>query len=414
MQIFYGQDLIDGIVATVGDKAILMSEVNTLASQVAIQNKINIQQNPMAWKQIQREVLQNLIQQKILLLKAEEDTITVADEEVDQYLQQQLDYLVSQAGSKEKLEQIYGMNFNQIKRNLRREVKNNMTIERLRQKWISELKISRKEVEEFYKTFKDSLPQQEETVDISHILRVPTPSEEALRKAYDKAFGILKQLKEGADFAELAKKYSEDPASAARGGDLGWANRGTFVKEFEEVAFSLKKGEISGIVQSQFGYHIIQLLDRQGEKIHTRHILIQVHVTPEDEKHTIQFLDSLRKEILAGHISFEKAAEKYSDDPNVSKDRGHLGEYVLKELKIPQFKDVLDTLKIGEISRPFKTDFGYHIIRLNRRTKARKLELTKDWDKIYRIAKNYKAQREFPLWIEELKKEYPIEIKISI
>lgn len=407
------QELVDGVAAYVGDKAILLSELNMMAVQIAMQRKINPQSNPKVWNDIQMEVLDNLIKQNLLLLKAEEDTITVEAEEVDHYLNEQLDYLTNQAGGKEKLEQIYGMNYTELKRTIRKEVEKNLTIEKYRQKWLSKLTLSRKEVEEFYNTYKDSLPGQEETVDISHILKIPEPSEESLKRAYDRASEILNQLRNGADFGEMAMKYSEDIGTKKRGGDLGWAVRGTFVPEFEEVAFKLHPNEISDIVQTQFGFHIIQLLERQGEKIHARHILIQVNTEQSDEERTIRFLDSLRSEIMAGNISFEEAALKYSDDPNVEKDKGRLGEYVVKEFRIPEFMDAIKNVKEGEITPPIRTEYGYHLIRVNKKTSARKLELVNDWDKIYNIARNFKAQQEFEKWVEQLKEQYPIRLLLN-
>ncbi|GAB4182114.1 MAG: peptidylprolyl isomerase [Calditrichia bacterium] len=413
-QLLTGQELVDGIVATVADKAILLSEVNNMATQMALQQNIDISKNKLAFVSLRKKVLQSMIDQNVLLLKAEDDTIVVEDEAIDSYLDQQLNYLISQAGSREKLAEIYGLPFTEIKRNLREEVEKNMKIERLRQQWFANIKVSRKEVEEFFTLYKDSLPKQEETVDISHILKSPTPSDSASLIALSKIKKIAEELKNGKSFEELAKQYSEDPASAVNGGSLGWSDRGTFVPEFEEVAFELKKGEVSDVVQTQFGYHIIKLNDRQGERINVSHILVRVTTTDADEQRTIQFLDSLRSAIIEGKISFEEAAVQFSDDPNAKQDKGHLGEYVVSEFKIKEFLNVLKTMQEGEISSPFKTEFGIHIVKLHKRIPARELDLNKDYDKIYQMAKNYKGQREFSFWIEELKKEYPIEIKMNL
>ncbi|HHJ52459.1 MAG TPA: parvulin peptidyl-prolyl isomerase, partial [Caldithrix abyssi] len=288
-------------------------------------------------------------------------------------------------------------------------LKEQMMVEQVRAKKLRGTRVSRREVEEFYKTYKDSLPIQEATVDISHILLQVKPSEEAQKAAYEKAKMILEKIKAGEDFSELARKYSEDPASAKRGGDLGMINRGDFVPEFENAAFKLRDGQISGIVKTQFGYHIIKMIERRGEKIHCQHILIQVMPTKEDELRTIEKLKEIRQRALNGE-DFSKLALEYSDDENVSKDLGHLGEFEVDKLALPQFKAVVQKLKVGEISMPFKTDYGYHIVKLNARKERRKLTLENDWQKIEEYALNHKMEMEYKKWIEELKKSVPIEI----
>ena len=324
-------------------------------------------------------------------------------------VQERIKYMIQQVGSQDKLEKIFGMTMNQIRKDTRKMIKEQLMVEQLRAKKFRDIKVSRREVEEFYKMYKDSLPARAATVDISHILMQVKPSEEAQMKAYQKAEMILKELKEGADFAELAKKYSDDPASAKRGGDLGFTQRGDLVPEFENVAFNLKDGEISGIVQTQFGFHIIQLIERRGERIHTRHILIRVQPTKADEERVIKTLENIRQQILAG-ANFDSLALKYSDDPNVKKDHGHLGRFELDKLQIPQFRMVLSKMKPGDVSEPFKTEYGYHIVKLNAFTPAHKLTLKDDWEEIQKYALNYKMQNEYQKWIKELKKHIYIKI----
>jgi peptidyl-prolyl cis-trans isomerase SurA len=265
-------------------------------------------------------------------------------------------------------------------------------------------------VENFYKTYKDSIPEMKETVVISHILKNVTPSQEAQQEAFAKISEIKKRLDNGEDFEELARKYSQDPASAKKGGDLGMISRGDFVTEFETAAFALNDGEISDIVQTQFGYHIIQMIERRGEKIRTRHILIMVAPTDKDEQRTIAQLNEIREKALAGQ-PFDSLAVLYSDDENVTKDRGLLGTFQPDQLIIPEFKKVVNSLKEGEISEPFKTDYGYHIVKLEKKESARDISLEKDWQKIHDLAYNFKMEKEYRKWIEALKEEVPIEIK---
>ncbi len=404
------QQLIDGIAAVVGKEIILRSDIQQYVQNYVIQNKINVQSNPGLMEKLKAQTLDKLIEQKLLLAKAQEDTVTVDDGLLDQKVNERIQYLVNQLGSEDKLEKTFGSPIKKIKRDTRKIIKEQMLVEQVRATKFRTMKVSRREVESFYATYKDSLPTLKETVDISHILKLVKPSEEAQKKAFDKISNILGQIQNGGDFSKLAEKYSDDPASARRGGDLGLISRGDFVPEFEAAAYKLKDGEVSGIVQTQFGFHIIKMIERRGEKIHTKHILIRLVPSAEDEQRTINELKDIRQRILDG-ADFGAMADKYSDDENVVKDHGHLGIFEVENMVIPQFKKVVQTMKIGDISEPFKTDFGYHIVKLNDRQAARKYSLEKDWDRVQQIALNHKMQTEYEKWIKEIKKTVPIEIR---
>jgi peptidyl-prolyl cis-trans isomerase SurA len=243
-------------------------------------------------------------------------------------------------------------------------------------------------------------------------LKQVTPGGSSAEAAQAKIVEIKLKLEQGADFGELAKEYSEDPATAPRGGDLGFIKRGDLVKEFEEVAFSLEPNQVSDIVQTQFGYHIIKLIEKRGEKVHSAHILIQLKPTEEDEKRVANELEEIRQKILDGE-SFEKMAEDYSDDENVVNDKGHLGTWEVDKLAIPEIKGVVKNMEVGEISHPFKTSYGYHIVRLNMHNMPRAASLDKDWEQIKNMAMNYKMETEYKKWMAVLKEDIPIEYKIS-
>lgn len=403
------QQLIEGIVGIVGNEIILKTEVEQYVQNYIVQNKIDVRNNENLVKNLMKQTLDRLIEQKLLLTKADEDTLKVSDDVLDDRVNQRINYLINQVGSESELEKVFGSNMKKIRKDTRRVIKEQLLVDQARSMKFQGMKISRREVEEFYKQYRDSLPNKQETVEISHILKLVKPSEEALSAAYSKAEAILKQLKNGADFEKLAEQYSDDKASAKRGGDLGLISRGDFVNEFETAAFQLKDGEISDIVQTQFGFHIIQMIERRGEKIHTRHILIQVLPTEQDELRVINELKEIRNRALAGE-DFSELALQYSDDENVQKDHGYLGEFETDKLVIPEFQSVVKKLKPGEISEPFKTDFGYHIVLLNKRNEARKINLDDDWAKIQEVALNFKMEKEYKKWIEELKQKIPIEI----
>jgi peptidyl-prolyl cis-trans isomerase SurA len=322
--------------------------------------------------------------------------------------------MLQQAGSTEKLEEYYGAPMAKIKKDFKKQIENRFRIDMLKQKRFGEMKISRREVEEFYQSYSDSLPTIPPTVDISHILLELGPSEESLQEAYTKILNIQNRLNEGGDFEQLAKEYSEDPGSASKGGDLGFVNRGDFVKEFEEVAFALEEGEYSDIVQTQFGFHIIQLLEKQGEKIHARHILVQLKPTEKDEQAVIQKLDAIRDSLINNEATWEEMALKYSDDPNVEEDKGHLGKYQTNSFQIEGFEKVSKSLEMGEISQPFKTEFGYHIVKLNNRETEREVSLSKDWQQIEQLALEFKRDREFKNWVASLRESIPVDVKITM
>lgn len=408
------QQTIDGIAAVVGNEIIMVSDLNTLIAQYSFQNKVNVYKDPALLKSLSSQMLQRMIDEKMLLIKAEEDTIRADEDRVEQILTQQINNFIQQVGTQEKLEEYYGMPLPKIKKEMRQQIANRLIIEQLRQKRFSNIKVSRREVENFYEQYQDSLPKVDETVDISHILIQVTPSDESYQAAYDKITKIQTMLAEGQDFTELAKQYSEDPSVASNNGDLGWVSRGDLVKEFEEAAFALQDGEISDIVQTQFGFHLIQLVERQGEKIHVRHILVQLQPTKADEERVVNRLNEIRQRILSGNATFEEMALQNSDDPNVQKDKGHLGTFAINAFQVKGFEEAAKNIKVGEISEPFRTDFGYHIILLNDRKASHTLTLDNDWQQIEQIATEFKTNQQFEKWLAELREEIPIDVKIQI
>lgn len=404
------QQLIEGIVGIVGNEIILKTEIEQHVQNYVVQNRIDMRNNEELVKKLMKQTLDRLVEQKILLTKAEEDTLFIADDILDDRVNQRINYLIGQVGSESELEKIFGSPMKKIRKDTRKVIEEQLLVDQARALKFQGMKISRREVEEFYKQYEDSLPSLQETVEISHILKLVKPSEDALSVAYDKTARLLEQIRGGADFEKLAEQYSDDKASAKRGGDLGLISRGDFVSEFETAAFQLKDGEISDIVQTQFGFHIIQMIERRGEKIRTRHILIQVLPSTDDDQRIIQELKELRAQALSGE-DFAELALQHSDDENVQKDRSMLGEFETDKLVIPEFRTIVTELEPGEISEPFKTEFGYHIVLLNKRNAARKVSLDGDWAKIEEIALNFKMEKEYQKWMEELRKNIPIEIR---
>ena len=407
------QQVLDKIVAIVEDDIILASELTQFSLNLAFQLGIDPRKNPDKFVQLQKETLQNLINQKILLAKAEEDSIEVDERQVDNVLEEQINAMIQRVGSETEVEKQLGMPINKIKRKFREDVRNNLKVEMLRNKKYQEIKITRREVEEFYQTMKDSLPELKETVDISHILLTVKPGAAAEKEALEKIKAIQEKIKAGEDFAELCKKYSEDPGSRSRGGELGLIQRGDFVPEFEEVAFLLKPGEFSDIVKTRFGFHIIQCLERKGDKVNVRHLLILLQPNQEDEKATYEKIKEIRKMLDEPGADFAGIARKYSDDETTKDQGGHLGLFEIENLQEKEFKNVIEDLDVGEISQPFKTRFGWHILKLNAREEARKISIDKDWERLESWALNIKRQKEFQKWMEEIKENVFVEVKIE-
>ncbi len=396
------QQVLDKIVAVVDNEIILQSEFDFRASAEAQQRNIN-----PADTTFRRQVLNAMIEEKLLYAQAELDSITVTDEQVKQQLDYQINYFIQQYGSREKLEQVYGMPIEKLKRSLQDDTKKNLMAEMLKQKKFAQLEASRKEIEEFYDTFKDSLGVVAEKFKIGHIFQNPKTGERVKKIAREFAVSLLDSLKKGGDFAKLATKYSDDPGSAAQGGDLGSVKRGVFYPEFEAVAFSLAPNQLSGIVESPVGFHIIQLLERRGESIHTRHILVKVKSDDESDLKAIEFLTEIRDSIVRGKNTFQYYARLYSDDKETAKFGGDLGTFETSQLDKPLL-DIIYKLKEGDISFPKRLDvdknvYGYHIVKLEKRIPQHKANLDIDFPELKKMTEYYKKQKLYVKWIDEIK-----------
>jgi len=408
------QETLDRIAAVVDNNIILASDLTQYSQQLAIQLGINPTKDPEKFDQLRKSTLANLVVQKVLLTKAREDSLTVDDRQVDQTLDEQVNRMVERVGSEEKLEEYFGQPIRKIRRTLRQEIADRLLVETLQTRKMREIQISRREVEEFYSAKKDSLPKLNQSVSLSHVLFTVEAGDEAQKAARAKIDSLLQLIRDGQDMATLARLFSEDPGSAAKGGELGFIQRGDFVKEFEETAFGLKPGETSDVVKTQFGFHIIQLIDRRGEKINARHILIRLSTTADDDEAARMRAEKCREEIQSGQIAFEEAAKKYSQDKTTREAAGALGWFEIDQLQVPAFKQAAQTQAAGEISAPVKTQFGYHLLRVNGRKEARNPDLVQDYDQIHEMALYAKREREFNAWVESLKKQLYIRISEDI
>lgn len=405
------EKLLDKIDAIIGDKIILRSDIENQLDLLNMRGK-DVEQNRCT-------LMQQLILTRMLANQAIRDSLPISDEEVEDELNRKVNYFISMAGSQEAFEAYYKKSVQQIKDDYREDIRENMLSSRMRGKITENIKITPAEVKQYFEEMsKDSLPYFNATMEIKQIVMKPKVSDLQKELALKKTKELLERLKKGESFDLLASLYSEDIASAQQGGLLDWVPRGTFVKEFEAAAFKLKDGEISDIVETPFGYHIIQMVERRGDMIQVKHILIRPKSTSADIEYARLKLDSVRNDILAEKITFEKAVKEYSSD-DASK---NVGGFILNNENGSTLLDVtkmdnelyllVDTLKENAITFAslFNDNDGtpaYRIVKLISKTNPHEASLQVDYDKIQNAARASKEEEEILKWFDKyLKKTY--------
>ncbi len=397
-----GAQVLDRIVAVVENDPILESDLNAQVQFFAFNNRVD-----PSTPGLRDQVLQNMINEKLIVAKAIEDSITATDEEVQQQLDAVIQQRIAQAGSEARLEEIWGMPLSRIKREFRDEMRKSILAQKLQQQRFGSATIGRFDVEEFYHTYKDSLPRVPEEVELAHIFVKPKATEASKAAARAKLQALLDSLKAGADFGALARRYSQDPGTAQQGGELGLVRRGQFVKEFESAVFALAEGQTSGIVETDRGLHIIQLEERRGDAVRARHIMLRIERDKTSDSTAIALLDSLRTVILAG-ASFAEMAKKYSEDTETNLLGGNLGTLDLEQLDKSRAATIAP-LKDGEISKAERLSvgnaYGFHIVWLKKRIPAHTMTLAQDYRRLEQLALNNKRAKDYQKWIEDLRKE---------
>jgi peptidyl-prolyl cis-trans isomerase SurA len=394
------QGVVDRIVAVVDKEIITESDLQERLNYVALQNRLD-PKSP----ELRKQILDGMIADKLILAQAIFDSVTVTDEEVNKMLDQQFQNFIRQAGSEQRLEQVYGKPIARMKREYKPEMRKQLLIQRIRQQRETNITVARREVEDFFESYKDSLPRVPEELDLSHIFMVPKPDSSLEEQTRKKLLAIRDSIVAGGEFGDFARRYSQD-GSAASGGDLGWAKRGlVFVPEFEEAVFALKEKEISPVVKTQFGYHLVQLIERRGESVHARHILLRVEKGPASDTATVVQLRALRDSAMKGQ-SFAELARKFSEDDDTKSIGGDLGTVAVDQLEA-DFAAVVKDMKAGEISEPhkvtLKTTYGYQIVLLKKRTAPHAPNLTDDYRRVENMALYLKRNRLNAEWIAQLK-----------
>jgi peptidyl-prolyl cis-trans isomerase SurA len=407
----YAQNEEDKILAVVGNDIITLSDLNDAVQQYAIQNNLT-QVN----EKIYQQVFQNMIFEKMMIAKADQDSIYVTEDDVAKQLDYRLRMMREQFGSDKNIETAYGLTMSKLKSMIKEDLKKQIKIDRLKQKKFGNgIKVTGTEVQQFYEQYKDSIPDVPETYELYRIVRVPELSEEAKKIAHDKAEAILDSIKAGADFGEMAKKYSDDSASAVNGGDLGKIKKGIFVKEFEDALYLLKQGQVSDVVETQFGYHIIKVYQRTGDNIRAQHILIKIPHLESEDFETINFLKDLKSQAESGKKTFQQLAFEFTQDKETAKDSGYIGNITANNLDSAEVLALKD-LKPGEISAPVRVgdsqNYTYSIFLLKSRKPAHKIDIKTDYALVEKYAQNYKETKELSAWFDELKKSIYVQINL--
>ncbi len=402
-------NIADKIVAVVGENIILKSDIENQYEQYKMQG---ISDNTAKLK---CTIFEEMVIQKLLLHQAQVDSIEITENEINDNLDRRIRYFVNQIGSEEKLEEYYNKSILEIKSEFKEIIKEQMLAERAQATISGDINVTPTEVRKFYKTIHtDSLPMIEANYEIQQLMLKPEVTLAEKEAAKERIDGYKKRIMQGDKFSTLAILYSEDQGSAQKGGELGFVSRDDLVPEFAAVAFNLKsKDEVSRIVESQFGFHIIQLIERKGEKINVRHILITPKVSIEAIIRTSTVIDSISTLIKNDSISFEDAVVKFSQDEDTKQNNGQMINPTTGNTKFeithmhPTLAYNVNNLKIGEISNAFeqKSQDGkkeYKIIKLVSKTEKHKANIKDDYQFIKDLNVNKKRTDKLNSWIKRV------------
>lgn len=397
--------MIDKVIGIVDDKIILYSDIENQMELLGVK--------PEEKNLVRCDFFDQMLVNRLLVAQAIHDSIPVGDDEVEDELGRKINYYINMAGSQEAFEAYYQKSVDQLKDEFREDIKDQLLAQRMRQKIVGELQVTPSEVRDFFNSIpKDSLPYINTEYEVSQIVVKAQISEEQKQYAYNKLKGLRERIVGGEDFSTMAILYSEDPGSAENGGELGMAPRGSFVKEFEAAAYKLKKDEISEIVETEYGFHILQLIERRGDYINIRHILIQPKSLSADLLVSKHILDSVRTKLLTDTTySFLKAVKSVSEDEYTKNAGGRMinpqtgGTLIEAGDMDPNVLFIIDTMKIGSISMPVLYEEGstkaYRILRLDSKTPPHIGSLEEDYDKFQNAAKANKQNEVINDWIKK-------------
>jgi len=401
------QTFIDGIIATIGKEIILLSDLEKTYAEYT--NQFSVQEENDFEK---CAVFEHLVFTKLMLHQADVDSIVVTDQQVESQINNRLNHWLQMVGGDARLiEKHFGKSMAEIRKEFREPVREQMYVEEVQEKITANISVTPSEVKAFVnRVGEDSLPVLPATYEFGHILKTPTISEAEIVEIKNRLEGYREKILRGeSKFEMLARLYSDDPGSASKNGKLGFVTKGTLYPEFEAVAFNLKSGEISHVVKTRAGYHIIQLNERRGESIDVSHILIQPKPSAEEQVRVIDFLDSVKQVILDKKMDFSEAALEFSDDPNKLSGGWVINPATLstkfdQESIEPATFATLSKLIPGEYSTPvIYTDangvISYRLLFLKTKVAAHKANLVEDYDTIKNLALDEKKNKVIDKWV---------------
>lgn len=401
--------VLDKIVATVGREIVLQSDIE---GRIAMFMQQNPKVNPND-PELRKQVLEALINERLMVTKAVEDSILVQDEEINQSLDFMMQNMMQTYGSEKRVEDLYGMSVSRIRKNYREEVRKQLLVERLQQQRFMNIKCSNREVEDFYQQYRDSIRPIPASVELAHIVKHVKPSADAKEEVKKLALRIRDSLVKGTDFAELAKRHSGDPGSASSGGDLGWVDKGKLVSEYERAAYDLQSGETSQPIETPFGFHIIQTIEKRKDAVHTRHILLKLGGSSDDKKRVETILAELKERNAKGE-SFEELAKQYSDEKETQGFGGAMGVIELNRLPA-DLKSIVESLPEGGVSQPLPymsdpTKPAMHIILKKKSIAEHSPTLASDFKKIEQMAVQQKQGKTMEKFLKELRSMIPVQV----
>ncbi len=409
--------LIDDVVAIVGDDAILRSDIEYQYEQ-AIIDGANYGGDMKCY------IFEQLLIQKLMVNQAKLDSIIVSDSEVTNQVDARINYYVQQVGGQDKLEEYFNKPISQIKRDQMELVRSQMIAQRMQSEITKDIKITPSEIRNYYNAMpEDSLPYISAQYELAQIVLYPAVEQTEIDRVKDRLRDFQRQVAEGRDFATLAVLYSEDKGSAPRGGDLGWYTKAGFVPEFSAVAFNMhEKGKVSKIVETEYGYHIIQLVDRKGDRINCRHILMKPKLTAENKAKAVEFLDTVYSSLSQNKLTFEEAASRFSMDKDSRSNGGVMvnqndGTVKFQINEIPaEIAKAIQGLKDGDFSKPFfmvderRSKDTYRIVMLKKRHEPHRANMSDDYSLLQEMMEERKRKDAVDEWIRKRQKEIYVNI----
>jgi len=408
--------VIDQVVAVVGKSVVLESDIQNQYLSYRMQGGISGSASDIKCK-----ILEDILFQKLMVTQAEVDSIEISDVQVEADLDRRLAGFIQQFGSQEKMEDYYGKTIVEIKKELHGIVYEQMLAQQVQSGIVSDVDVTPSEIRAFFRKIpEDSIPQIKTEYTIAQIVKNPPINIDEKLRIKEQLMEYRKRILEGSSFSTLAIMYSQDPGSAKKGGELGFYGRGQLYPEFEAVAFKLKEGEISQVLETEAGYHIIQMIKRKGDYINVRHILLTPKVSPEDLAKANHELDSIAQLIRSDSITFEEAVLRFSEAENINNGGIIINPYTNSttfdaEQLEPQVSFVIDKMNVGEISNPvpMKTEDkkdAYRILLLKEKTQPHKANLVDDYTRIRQWALQDKQMKTMDEWIDSKVKDTYVRI----